>query len=193
MTPFKTHQADTPLVKAKLVLAEDNETRCMIHITIDEYGEKHNILCTHLDDSNSEVRKTQAIEIIKYIKTLSKGKITLVGDLNAVNVSSYTEPEKMLLEKLSPNDMLPIDVVGNFNTFFKGKDIMPQVKLINKGQKYESLYQKCVSHGYSNNYTHSLLIFTDATTFDHQPILLLKSSNNKPTSILSSLSSMLKR
>ncbi len=95
-------------------------------------------------------------------------KITLVGDLNAINSSSYSESELMLLNKLSINGPLPTDAVGKFNKFFE-----PQVTLINKGQQYESAFQKCVSHGYSNTYTHSLLIFTDATTFDHQPLLLL--------------------
>jgi hypothetical protein len=130
--------------------------------------DEHHILCTHLDDSDSDVRIKQTEQIIEYMKKLPKEKITLVGDLNAINSSSYTEQELMLLNKLSINGPLPTDAVDKFNEFFE-----PQVTLINKGQKYESAFQKCVSHGYSNTYTHSLLIFTDATTFDHQPLLLL--------------------
>lgn len=178
MTPIKTHEDDTPLVKAKLVSARDIESRCMVHITIDEYDEQHHILCTHLDDNNSTVRTEQTKEIIVYIKQLPEGKITLVGDLNAINESSYTKEEWMLLTNLNRGVRLPTDAVEQFNTFFKEKDVSPKVKLINEGQKYESAFQKCVSHGYSNIYTHSLLIFTDATSFDHQPILLLKSSDN---------------
>ena len=177
MTPIKTHLDNTPLVKAKLVSARDEESRCMVRITIDEYGEEHHILCTHLDDNDSEVRTNQTKEIIGYIEKL-QGKITLVGDLNAMNRSSYTDSEWMLLTKLSITGPLPTDAVVEFNKFFDEKDVSPRVTLINKGQKYESVFQKCVSHGYSNIYTHSLLIFTDATTFDHQPILLLKSSDN---------------
>jgi hypothetical protein len=155
----KIHKKTTDLVNKN-----DVESRCMLHITMDE----HHILCTHLDDSDSDVRIKQTEQIIEYMKKLPKGKITLVGDLNAINSSSYSESELMLLNKLSINGPLPTDAVDKFNKFFE-----PQVTLINKGQKYESAFQKCVSHGYSNTYTHSLLIFTDATTFDHQPLLLL--------------------
>jgi len=158
----KIHKKTTDLVDKN-----DVESRCMIHITMDE----HHILCTHLDDSDSDVRIKQTEQIIEYIKKLPKGKITLVGDLNAINSSSYSESELMLLNKLSINGPLPTDAVDKFNKFFKAFE--PQVTLINKGQKYESAFQKCVSHGYSNTYTHSLLIFTDATAFDHQPLLLL--------------------
>lgn len=192
MKSKKTHKEETPLVKAGLVTARDQESRCMVHITIDEYGEDHHILCTHLDDSDSVVRINQTNEIIEYIQKL-QGKITLVGDLNAMNKSSYTNSELMLLKKLSPTNTLPTDddAVDIFNKFFNVSNHNPKVTLINKGQKYESLYQKCVSHGYSNNYTNSLLIFTDATSFDHQPLLLLKSSDNKPTSFFSGLTSIL--
>ena len=177
MKPIKTLEKGSPLEKAALVSPGDVESRCMVRITINEYGENHHILCTHLDDSDSEVRTNQTKEIIGYIEKL-QGKITLVGDLNAMNRSSYTDSEWMLLTKLSITGPLPTDAVVEFNKFFDGKDVSPKVKLINEGQKYESVFQKCVSHGYSNIYTHSLLIFTDATTFDHQPILLLKSSDN---------------
>lgn len=162
----KIHKKTTDLVDKG-----DFESRCMVHITMDE----HHILCTHLDDSDSDVREKQVEQIIEYMEKLPKEKITLVGDLNAINSSSYTEQELMLLNKLSINGPLPTDAVREFNKFFEKKDISPKVTLINKGQKYESAFQKCVSHGYSNTYTHSLLIFTDATSFDHQPLLLLTS------------------
>jgi hypothetical protein len=177
---IKSHEKDTNLVDK-----DTKETRCMIHITINE-GVKHHILCTHLEDSNKDVRAKQVTEIIRYIGDENlQGKITLVGDLNALNEESYTQSERVLLKKLN-NDYLPTTEIPIFNKFFKAFDTKDtKVTLINKDQKYESVFQKCVSHGYSNTYTHSLLIFTDATTFDHQPLLLLKSSEESLLPILS--------
>ena len=170
---------DSNLVRKRLVSFKTEESRCMVHITMDEYGEHHHIICTHLEDSDTSVREDQVDEIINYISNKNlQGKITLVGDLNAINSSAYTKSELMLLTKLSITRTLPTDAVKKFNKFFE--DFDPEVTLINRKQKYESLFQKCVSHGYSNTYTDSLLIFTDATTFDHQPLLLLKGSNNEP-------------
>lgn len=45
-------------------------------------------------------------------------------------------------------------------------------KPLNTGQKYESLFQKCVTHVYSNKLKNTEMIFTDATDFDHQPIFI---------------------
>jgi hypothetical protein len=182
MESIKIHNnIDSNLVKKKLVILGTKESRCMVHITMDEYGEQHHIICTHLEDSDKLVRKNQVDEIIDYISNKNlQGKITLVGDLNAINSSAYTKSELMLLTKLSITGTLPTDAVKKFNKFFE--DFDPEVTLINRKQKYESVFQKCVSHGYSNTYTDSLLIFTDATTFDHQPLLLLKGSNNEPKS-----------
>jgi hypothetical protein len=182
MESIKIHNnPNSNLVKKELVFLGTPESRCMVHITMDEYGEQHHIICTHLEDSETLVRENQVDEIIKYISDKHlQGKITLVGDLNAINSSAYTKSELMLLNKLSITGTLPTDAVKKFNTFFE--DFYPEVTLINRKQKYESAFQKCVSHGYSNTYTDSLLIFTDATTFDHQPLLLLKGSDNEPKS-----------
>jgi hypothetical protein len=186
MISKKTHKKDTLLVNSGLVTIGESESRCMVHITIDEYGEDHHILCTHLDDSDENIRVNQVDEIIKYIRDENlQGKITLVGDLNALNEESYTVSERLLLRQLN-NNYLPTREIPIFNEFFKAFDTKDtkdtKVTLINRKQKYESAFQKCVSHGYSNTYTDSLLIFTDATTFDHQPLLLLKGSNNEPES-----------
>ena len=43
---------------------------------------------------------------------------------------------------------------------------------INTGQKYESLYQKCVSHVYSTKYRNNVMVLTDATGLDHQPLFV---------------------
>lgn len=156
----------------------EKESRCMIHIVMDTEGTEgteHNILCTHLEDKVSDVRSNQAREIESYIlsndlKSINK-KITLVGDLNAIYEGSYNEKEVRLLNalnRLNGSGDAPTDAVNILNDVF-GSEL-----LINKGQQYESLYQKCVSHAYSNMYTKSLMIFTDATVFDHQPLLLLK-------------------
>ena len=45
-------------------------------------------------------------------------------------------------------------------------------KPINTGQKYESLFQKCVTHAYSTKYKKTIMVFTDATDFDHQPLFI---------------------
>jgi hypothetical protein len=176
METKKTHDEHSNLYRLNLVEEGTIESRCMVHITMNEYGEKHDIICTHLEDSDKDVRGKQVNEIIEYIKNKQLlEKITLVGDLNALNIESYTASEQMLLKKLN-NDYLPTEEIVTFNKFFNNESISKGVTIINKGQKYESAFQKCVSHGYSNTYTDSLLIFTDATTFDHQPLLLLKSS-----------------
>jgi hypothetical protein len=64
----KIHKKTTDLVDKN-----DVESRCMLHITMDE----HHILCTHLDDSDSDVRIKQTEQIIEYMKKLPKGKIQL--------------------------------------------------------------------------------------------------------------------
>jgi hypothetical protein len=154
----------------------ETESRCMIHIVMTIEGIEHNILCTHLEDKQSDIRVKQTSEIEEYIRSNGLGsssdKIkTLVGDLNAINTGSYNATEIMLLNKLNRlngGGDIPSDAVETLNSVL-GEDL-----LINKGQQYESLFQKCVSHAYSNFYTKSLMIFTDATEFDHQPLLLVK-------------------
>jgi len=154
----------------------ETESRCMIHIVMTKEGIEHNILCTHLEDTQSDIRIKQTSEIEDYIHSngldSSSDKIkTLVGDLNAIYKGSYNATEIMLLNKLNGlngGGDIPIDAVETLNKLFG------EALLINKGQQYESLFQKCVSHAYSNFYKKSLMIFTDATEFDHQPLLLVK-------------------
>jgi hypothetical protein len=166
MTPIKKHSPSA------LAAQDDPETRCMIHVEF----KKDNILCTHFEDTDQSKRIAQTAQVINYINnsvySTRKG-ITLVGDLNAINSMSYEQNEINLLNKLTKdkNDV-PTDAVNSLTSFFNASS--NQVQLINNGQKYESLYQKCVSHAYSNMYKKSLMIFTDATDFDHQPLLLLK-------------------
>jgi hypothetical protein len=156
----------------------ETESRCMIHIVMTKEGKEgieHNILCTHLEDKEVEIRVIQTSEIEDYIRSNnleSSDKIkTLVGDLNAIYTGSYNATEIRLLNKLNRLNVeqdAPSDAVDTLNTLFG------EALLINKGQQYESLFQKCVSHAYSNFYKKSLMIFTDATEFDHQPLLLVK-------------------
>lgn len=179
MTSFKKHDGSN-----KFVEKNDIESRCLIHITISG----HDILCTHLEDKDDKVRAEQTKEIFCYINTnillktddlpntddLPKTKkITLVGDLNAINRQSYNTREIQLLTKLNEGEKpLPFKTIDLLNELNIGLGIP-----LNTNQKYESLYQKCVSHAYSNMYTTSLMIFTDATEFDHQPLLLIKSND----------------
>jgi hypothetical protein len=157
----------------------ETESRCMIHIVMTKEGKEgieHNILCTHLEDTQSDIRINQTSEIQEYIRLngldSSSDKIkTLVGDLNAIYKGSYNATELQLLNKLNGlngGGDIPSDAVDTLNT------LLGEALLINKGQQYESLFQKCVSHAYSNFYKKSLMIFTDATEFDHQPLLLVK-------------------
>lgn len=166
MTPIKKHSPST------MADQDDPETRCMIHVEFN----KDNILCTHFEDTEQSKRKAQTDQVINYINNSvysTLKRITLVGDLNAINSMSYEQNEINLLNKLTKNkNDVPTDAVNSLTSFFNTSS--NQVKLINNGQKYESLYQKCVSHAYSNMYKKSLMIFTDATDFDHQPLLLLK-------------------
>jgi len=157
---------------------DETESRCMIHIVMTKEGKEgieHNILCTHLEDKEVDIRVIQTGEIEKYIRSNnleSSDKIkTLVGDLNAIYRGSYNATEIRLLNKLNRLNRggdIPSDAVDTLNT------LLGEALLINKGQQYESVFQKCVSHAYSNFYKKSLMIFTDATEFDHQPLLLVK-------------------
>lgn len=145
------------------VLESRNMVVCKIN---NEY-----ICTTHLDNNNNTSRINQTKEIIKYIKNLKvkkTEKITLVGDLNAINKKSYSKKELDILELLNNNkSKIPTDSV----------DLLNNSKLINKqpintGQKYESLYQKCVTHAYSTKYKNNIMIITDATDLDHQPLFI---------------------
>lgn len=62
---------------------------------------------------------------------------------------------------------MPFDAVNLLN-----KSKLIGSKPINTGQKYESLYQKCVTHVYSTKYKNNVMVLTDATDLDHQPIFI---------------------
>ena len=129
------------------------------------------ICTTHLDNNNNNSRINQTKEIIKYIKNLNIKKneyITLLGDLNAINKKSYNKDELKILKLLNFNkDKVPTDAVDLLNS-----SKLIGTKPINTGQKYESLYQKCVTHVYSTKYKNNVMIISDATDLDHQPIFI---------------------
>ena len=129
------------------------------------------ICTTHLDNNNSKSRINQTKEIIKYIKNLKLKRneyITLVGDLNAINKKTYTIRELKILELFNLNKLkIPTDSVDLLNN-----SKLLNNKPINTGQKYESLYQKCVTHAYSTRYKNNVMVITDATDLDHQPLFI---------------------
>ena len=129
------------------------------------------ICTTHLDNNNAKSRIGQTKEIINYIKNLKLKKneyITLVGDLNSINKNTYSRDELHILQEININKAdLPFDAVNLLN-----KSKFVGSKPINTGQKYESLYQKCVTHVYSTKYKNNIMILTDATDLDHQPIFI---------------------
>ena len=147
------------------------ESRSMVAIKINEKTPEY-ICSTQLNDRddklNKNVRLNQAKEIIEFIKKMKWENITLVGDLNSINKKSYTTLELKILQLLNINqNPIPTATIDLFNkSNIAGK--LP----INTGQKYECIYQKCVTHAYSTKYKNTLMIFTDATDFDHQPLFI---------------------
>ena len=149
------------------------ESRSAVCIKINESN--HEYICsTQLDNNNSNARIHQVKELIQFIKKLkskSKSKIknvTLLGDLNAINIKSYTKTELKILGLLNldkkPLQTDAIDILNKSNILGK--------RPINTGQTYEGFAQKCITHVYSTKYKHNIMIFTDATDFDHQPIFI---------------------
>jgi hypothetical protein len=147
------------------------ESRSLIMIKINEQNPEY-ICSTQLNDrddiSNKNTRLNQAKEIITFLKKIKSKNITLVGDLNSANKASYTESEFKILKLLNLNqNPIPTATINLFNkSNLFGK--LP----INTYQKTESIYQKCVTHVYSNKYKNCIMIFTDATEFDHQPLFV---------------------
>ena len=91
--------------------------------------------------------------MLKGVKKLKHKKITLVGDLNAINKDSYTKSELTILKNYNIDKKpVPTDAIDLIN---KSKLLG---KPLNTGQKFESLYQKCVTHVYTNNYKNYMLI-----------------------------------
>lgn len=143
------------------------ESRNMVVVKIG----KEYICTTHLDNNNTNSRINQTKEILKYIKKLklkNNEKITLTGDLNSINIDSYSLEELKILKALNINKQdLEFDSVDMIN-----KSNLLGKRPINTGQKYESLFQKCVSHVYSTKYKNNVMLLTDATDLDHQPVFI---------------------
>lgn len=129
------------------------------------------ICTTHLDNNRIMSRVGQTKEIINYIKKLKLKKqenITLTGDFNSINRETYTSEELKILKEINlDKEKLPFDSIDLFN-----KSKLMGKRPINTGQKYESLYQKCVSHVYSTKYKNNVMVLTDATDLDHQPLFV---------------------
>ena len=147
------------------------ESRNMIIIKINEKNPEY-ICTTQLNDrddiANKNTRLKQAKEIITFLKKIKSKNITLVGDLNSVNKKSYTESELYILKLLNLNqNPIPVATINLFNR----SNIFGKYP-INTHQKYECIYQKCVTQVYSTKYKNNIMIFTDATDFDHQPIFI---------------------
>ena len=140
------------------------ESRSMVCVKMgNEY-----ICSTHLDNSSEKARTEQARESVCFIKDKKMRDVTLVGDINAINPKSYSAMELKILRLLNIDKKpLPHDAIEIFN-----KSTVLGGLPINTGQKYESLYQKCVTHAYSTKYKKTTMIFTDATDFDHQPLFV---------------------
>ena len=123
------------------------------------------VTSTHLENADEEVRVGQATDLMAKLAEQPPGG-TLVGDMNTVNPQSYTPDEqRMMLDAWYPKrSYLPTKA---YDTLSGGK------AALNTGQKFESLYQKCVTHAWSTEYTDWVMPFTDVTDFDHQPLVLL--------------------
>lgn len=129
------------------------------------------ICTTHLDNNRIMSRVGQTKEIINYIKKLKLKKqetITLTGDFNSINRETYSPEELKILKEINlDKEKLPFDSIDLFN-----KSKLMGKRPINTGQKYESLYQICVSHVYSTKYKNNVMVLTDATGLDHQPLFV---------------------
>jgi len=139
-----------------------SESRCAVMI---QTHDQHSIFSTHLDNDNSEIRQAQTDELLKYLQEIP-GPKTLVGDMNSINKFSYTSNELAILTAFNfPPGKLPFETVNTISRYW-GKNP------VNTSQKYESKFQKCVTHVWSDVFKEYICLFTDATQFDHQPILI---------------------
>lgn len=136
------------------------------------------IVSTHLEDSDHKIQLQQAKELISKIEKLKKKhpsihKVILVGDMNSLDMSSktYTNDQKKIIKSLLRSKPKK----GYEITFDYLKKVFNRGEVINKGQKFESVYQKCVTHAFSSvkDNNQSYIYFTDVSDFDHQPLVLL--------------------
>lgn len=138
-----------------------SESRCAAMIRINN----HCIFSTHLDNDNTNIRLEQTKDLLKYMDKFSFKK-TLVGDINSINKYSYTPNELAILTAFNyPPGKLPFEAVDIISNYWNKNPV-------NTLQKFESKFQKCVSHVWSDLFSHYICLFTDATEFDHQPILI---------------------
>ena len=97
----------------------------------------------------------------------------MVGDINSVHKPSYSESQLLTMTRAWPdiNDVndLPYDACDLITEAFKSPPV-------NEGQMYDSLFQKCVTHGWSTHHDSAYILFTDVTDLDHQPMILATAS-----------------
>jgi len=93
-------------------------------------------------------------------------QLTLVGDLNAINPETYDERERAILDRHNRGNPCPTDAIEELNMALG-------MSPLNRN-KFECRFNKTVTHGYSTWYNRYLDMLTDATDFDHQPLLLYR-------------------
>jgi len=132
------------------------------------------LFTTHLENSDKAARCAQAQELATFVQDFAGegAQKTLVGDINSLHLPSYTKEQQQTLKKawwppLRKDEELPHEA-----TDILSKEAFKAAPPVNAGQTYESLYQKCVTHGWSTRFAHSAMYFTDVSAFDHQPLIL---------------------
>ena len=155
-----------------------NESRCGIAVSI----EGHMIATTHAEDKNkplsAELRENHAGQFATTVKAFAhKWKCkstTVVGDMNSVNLNSYSPTQRELMLQALNNSpdhatnklsAVPSEAADIYRTAFGNE--------VNFAQQGESNFQKCVTLAYSDRFTRPLPFLTDATGFDHQPLLIV--------------------
>ena len=164
--------------------------------------EVHEEKCAKPDVLLRDEQARAAVQFMdSFCENNNETRKTLVGDINSLHLGSYTLPEIQTMydawypplhskdstttqttlladgkegqphQKDDGTSKLP---VGACNILTSGFGAPP----INKGQKYESLYQKCVSHGWSTHFNQAFPLFSDVTDFDHQPLVLQAVTSN---------------
>lgn len=131
------------------------------------------VMSTHLDDLN-DTRDIRAKQTRKLVQSLRRRpaaipRLTLCGDLNSLHQPSYSKREWETLERLAhpPGSALRTDAVQ----LLSASGVFAAARPLNNN-KFESLFQKCVTHVFSNRFQHALMQLSDATEFDHQPIFV---------------------
>ena len=106
----------------------------------------------------------------------SINKVVLVGDMNSLDKTAYTPQQFNIIrahlrqDKDKPLRDAPVETFDYLKEYFS-----PTGEVINDGQKFESLHQKCVTHAFSSvkDENQAYIYFTDVSDFDHQPLVLL--------------------